>query len=130
MKYPTPSIFKDVFENSNDFNDETNRWLEQISLQAEFGRLALAFLLEKLREGDLQILQQFPIPQIIRTEDGYKFMLSNSLKDFEAKGDLIVELEEVLELMKLTYKARAEAIFPYFSVDEWTKDRGDLKLDN
>ncbi len=125
MEYPTPSTFKDIFEDSDDFNDETNRWLEQISLQAEFGRLTLAFLLERLREGDLQILQKFPIPKIIRTEDGYEFMLSSSQKEFEAKGDLIIGLEEVLELMFLTSKKRAEEIFPYFSVNEWVVNESD-----
>lgn len=54
MEYSTPLIFRDIFENSDRFNGETNRWLEQISLQVEFGRVTLAFLLEQLRKGDLQ----------------------------------------------------------------------------
>ncbi len=72
MKYPTPLIFKDLFENSESFSDETNHWLEQISLQAKFGKLALAFLIEQLRTGDSEILQRLPIPKTILTEDGYK----------------------------------------------------------
>lgn len=123
MKYPTPSIFEDIFENSESFNDETNRWLEQISLQAEFGRLALAFLLEQLRESDFQSLQKFTIPKTLRTEDGYEFMLSISRKEFKAKGDLTIGLKEILELMLLTSKERAEEIFPYFSVKEWIVNR-------
>ncbi len=122
MEYPTPPIFKNIFEDSKGFNDETNRWLSQIALQAEFGRLVLVFVLERLREDNLQILQKFPIPKTIRTEDGYEFMLSSSRKEYEAVGDLIMGLEEILELMALTYKERAEEIFPYFSVNEWVVD--------
>ena len=123
MKYPTPSIFEDIFEDSNHFDEETNRLLSQITLQAEFGRLTLAFLLEQLREDNLQILQSFPIPKTIHTEDGYKFILSSCRKEFIAKGDLIIGLEEVLKLMSLTYKERTEEIFPYFSINEWLVER-------
>ena len=119
MKYPTPSMFEDIFENSDGFNDETNRWLSQIALQAEFGRLALIFALRRLREDELEILQNFPIPKTIYTEDGYEFMLSSSRKEFEAKDDLVMGLEEILELMALTPKERVEEIFPHFSVNEW-----------
>ncbi len=47
-------------------------------------------------------------------------MLSPSQREFKAKGGLSIDLEEVLELMTLSYKERAEDIFPYFSVKEWT----------
>lgn len=122
MKYPTPLLFRGIFENSESFNDETNRCLEQISLQAEFGRLALIFVLECLRDNDCQLLQTFSIPKTIRTEDGYEFTLSSSRNEFEAKDDLIIELKEVLQLMSLTHIERAEEIFPYFSVEQWTND--------
>lgn len=119
MKYPTPSIFKNIFEDSDDFNEETNRWLEQIALQSEFGRLVLKFVLEGLKKGEFIVPQNFPIPKAIHTEDGYKFTLSNNLQEFQANGDLTIELEEVLKLMSLTCLDRAEDIFPYFSVKEW-----------
>lgn len=119
MKYPTPSLFREIFENSESFDEETNRCLEQISLQAEFGRLVLMFMLKSLKKGKFLVLQNFPIPKTIRTEDGYEFTLANTLQKFEAKNDLIVELEEILKLMSLTCSDRAEEMFPYFSVSEW-----------
>lgn len=122
MEYPTPAVFQDIFENTDNFNEETNRWLQQVALQAEFGKLILDFLLKCLQTGDRQILQLLPLPEIICTEDGFKFTLSESETAFEAGGDLVIELEEVLKLMSLSYKDRSQELFPDFSIKKWANN--------
>lgn len=122
MQYPTPALFKDIFETTNDFDEQTNRWLLQVALQAEFGKIVLAFILERLQAGDRQILQLLPLPATILTEDGFEFNLSNSRRAFEAEGDLIIELEEVLELMSLSSKNRSQELLPDFFIKKWTSN--------
>lgn len=120
MRYPTPLIFKDIFEGTDNFNDQINRSLLQIALQAEFGKTLLTFILDCLQAGDRQILQILPLPETICTEDGFEFILSNSKMAFEAGGDLIIELEEVLELMSLSSKNRSQELLPDFFIKKWT----------
>lgn len=120
MKYPTPLIFKDIFEATDDFDEQTNRSLLQVALQAEFGKIILAFILERLQAGDRQILQILPLPETICTEDGFEFTLSNSRIAFEAGDDLIIESEEVLELMSLSSKNRSQELLPDFFIKKWT----------
>lgn len=123
MQYPSPALFKDIFETTDNFNNQTNRWLLQVALQAEFGKIVLAFILERLQAGDRQNLQLLPLPKTILTEDGFEFTLSDSRRAFEAGGDLIIELEEVLELMSLSCKNRSQELLPDFRVKTWTSGR-------
>lgn len=123
MQYPTPAVFQDIFETTDNFNDETNRWLQQVALQADFGKIILGFLLECMRAGDRQVLQLLPLPETICMEDGFEFNLSKSESTLEAGDDLVIELEKILELMSLSYKDRSAELIPDFFIKKWTSGK-------
>jgi len=97
-------------------SEEIESHVEQVELQAEYGRKCIQYAKLKLNGSPAEV----PLPTWITTEDGWDFLLRNRNSNLLVAADgCNVGLHQVLDLISQSPIERENDPFPSFTVREW-----------